>query len=206
MKIYEKLSAADSFSMLNALFGISSIFMLILSDFHNAFIFILLAVLADGMDGMMARRYGSSIGIIDEFADMISFVAAPAALAFSTYGIVLMPLLYAYIIASIIHLLNYHYSEKNIFVGLPTPAAALLAGSACLAGFPLWAIVIILVFVTVLLASPIKFVRIEGLSRAIAAFIIVITIVMCYEIFFILLFLFTLIYVIASPIKIYLEK
>ncbi|KAA0005772.1 MAG: hypothetical protein FE045_04420 [Thermoplasmata archaeon] len=73
--ILARLSKADSFSILNAIFGTTSICLLFSNEWY-AFVFIMLAVLADGMDGTIARKYGSNLPIIDEFADMISFVAA----------------------------------------------------------------------------------------------------------------------------------
>ncbi len=207
MKVYRNLSAADSFSMLNALFGISSIFLLFLSSKWYAFVFIMLAILADGMDGIMARRYGSSIGVIDEFADMISFVASPTIIAFATYGTISVIFLYGYVIASIIHLLNYHYSEKDHFIGLPTPAAALAIGTASVLAIPFWAFAFLTTIVIVLLASPLKYVRIEGIARAIAAITILITIILGeHEIFLILLLIFNFIYMTMGSLMAYLER
>ena len=71
------LTFADSFTIVNGLLGTYAIFLLFAGFQRWALSFVLLAVLADGMDGMVARRFGSSVGpYMDEFSDTISFCAA----------------------------------------------------------------------------------------------------------------------------------
>ncbi len=50
------LSVADVISLTNALFGFLAILMLFSSEMNLAFSFILLALLADGLDGIVARK------------------------------------------------------------------------------------------------------------------------------------------------------
>jgi len=197
--ILARLSKADSFSILNAIFGITSLCLLFSSEWY-AFVFILLAVLADGMDGIVARKYGSSLPIIDEFADMISFVAAPSAIFFNHYGLLAIPFIYAYVLASIIHLLNYHYGTKEIFVGLPTPAAAIVIASICILSFPVWASLFIVSMLSILIFLPIKYGRIEGLERIIALIIIVAAIFGGHSIFIFILLASTFTYIALSPL------
>ena len=197
--ILARLSKADSFSILNAIFGITSLCLLFSSEWY-AFVFILLAVLADGMDGIVARKYGSSLPIIDEFADMISFVAAPSAIFFNHYGLLAIPFIYAYVLASIIHLLNYHYGTKEIFVGLPTPAAAIVIASICILSFPVWASLFIVSLLSILIFLPIKYGRIEGLERIIALIIIVAAIFGGHSIFIFILLASTFTYIALSPL------
>ena len=197
--ILARLSKADSFSILNAIFGITSLCLLFSSEWY-AFVFILLAVLADGMDGIVARKYGSSLPIIDEFADMISFVAAPSAIFFNHYGLLAIPFIYAYVLASIIHLLNYHYGTKEIFVGLPTPAAAIVIASICILSFPVWASLFIVSMLSILIFLPIKYGRIEGLERIVALIIIVAAIFGGHGIFIFILLASTFTYIALSPL------
>jgi len=198
--ILARLSKADSFSILNAIFGITSLCLLFSSEWY-AFVFILLAVLADGMDGIVARKYGSSLPIIDEFADMISFVAAPSAIFFNHYGLLAIPFIYAYVFASIIHLLNYHYKTKEIFVGLPTPAAAIVIASICILSFPVWTSLFIVSMLSILIFLPIKYGRIEGLERIVALIIIVAAIFLgSHHIFIFILLASTFIYIALSPL------
>ena len=66
------LSLADSFTIVNGVLGLFSIFLVLANDVRWAVIFIFLAVLADGLDGTIARYLGGSIGIyLDQFADTI---------------------------------------------------------------------------------------------------------------------------------------
>ena len=197
--ILARLSKADSFSILNAIFGITSLCLLFSSEWY-AFVFILLAVLADGMDGIVARKYGSSLPIIDEFADMISFVAAPSAIFFNHYGLLAIPFIYAYVLASIIHLLNYHYGTKEIFVGLPTPAGAIVIASICILSSPVWASLFIVSLLSILIFLPIKYGRIEGLERIIALIIIVAAIFGGHSIFIFILLASTFTYIALSPL------
>ncbi len=197
--ILARLSKADSFSLLNAIFGTTSICLLFSNEWY-AFVFIMLAVLADGMDGTIARKYGSNLPIIDEFADMISFVAAPSAILFNHYGLLIIPFIYAYIFASIVHLLNYHYGTKEIFVGLPTPAAAIVVASICILSFPVWAAILIVSMLSILIFLPIKYKRMEGLERIIALVIIIVAIFLgSHHIFIFILLASTFIYIALSP-------
>ena len=197
-EILKRLSKADSFSILNALFGMTSI--LFLPNLKFSFIFLLLAVLSDGIDGSIARRYGSSMPIIDEFADMISFVAAPSAILFC-YGIQSLPFIYAYVIASMIHLLNYHYGEKDAFPGLPTPAAAIVIAILCFLSFPFYIVAIASVILSILVASPIKYPRIIGIERIAGGIAIIVAIAFPYHLIAYILLILTLAYIIFAPLK-----
>ncbi len=84
--IIKQIKLPDLFSILNALFGFSAILFVISGTnitekaLKNASILILLAVVADGLDGMVARNVESSpLGkYLDSLADMLSFGVAPA--------------------------------------------------------------------------------------------------------------------------------
>jgi CDP-diacylglycerol--serine O-phosphatidyltransferase len=99
-------------------------------------ILILLAALADGMDGYLARRLGSSpLGAsLDSLADLVSFGIAPAFIAVQSIG--LTPFTCAsgtfYLLCGTLRLARFNVSEKNdkSFEGLPIPVAA-LALSTC---------------------------------------------------------------------------
>jgi len=197
--VLKRLSKADLFSILNALFGITSI--LLIPNLKLSFIFLLFAILADGMDGSIARKYGSSLAIIDEFADMISFVAFPSAIFFYKYGFFSIPFIYLYVIASIIHLLNYHYGKKDGFIGLPTPASSIIITIACLLSFPLSISLAILIILSILTASPIYYPRIEGIARVFAGSIILITAIYPHTILIYILFILTLAYIIFAPLE-----
>ena len=84
------LKPADLLSLLNALFGFAAILFVLDGTsvteraLEHALVLILLAVVADCLDGTVARKMGSSpIGkYLDSLADMISFGVAPAIVAY----------------------------------------------------------------------------------------------------------------------------
>jgi CDP-diacylglycerol--serine O-phosphatidyltransferase len=83
---------ADIITILNALFGFASIIMVIQSQFNSmlfdiALILILLAVIADGADGAVARLTGTGVlgANLDSLADVISFGVAPGVAAIAYF-------------------------------------------------------------------------------------------------------------------------
>ena len=195
------LSAADSFSLLNALFGITSITALFYNNIWLSFSLILLAVLADGMDGWVARRYGGNLPIIDEFADMISFVAAPYAMISYFYSPLILPFCYFYVLAAIVHLINYHMHRNNYFIGITTPAAAIIVTSMTVLHANLLLEIIAVTISSALMITPLKYPRIEGIAKIISPIIILLAIILGknYAFFTFLLLISTIIYAIAGP-------
>jgi len=140
------LSVADSVSIINAIFGLLSIIVL----FENfeielnlkiriSYSFILLAILGDGLDGILARKLRKSeIGVIlDSMADMTSFVIAPSIFIYFVYSnaydfifyrsIYLIAALILFLSFGIIRLASFHImKEKELFIGLPTPASTII--------------------------------------------------------------------------------
>ncbi|MDD3492954.1 MAG: CDP-alcohol phosphatidyltransferase family protein [Candidatus Thermoplasmatota archaeon] len=178
------LSFADSFTVLNGMLGIFAIFLLLSGHLRWAFSFILLAVLADGLDGTVARRYGSSVGLyMDEFADTISFCVAPAVMVFVAYDASFsvslhnVALLFAgglFVLCGMLHLVRYHLGEEPYFVGITTPAAALTVVAISILGLPWWMAVGAMVAHAVLLVSPLPYPRLEGWLAAPAVAVIVV--------------------------------
>jgi len=123
------------FTMGNIMLGFAAIVRGFAGDFGDAAILILFAVVLDGLDGRIARLTGTESDFGKEFdslADVISFGAAPALLAFlwglQKYGRIgwLVPLFF--LICTSIRLARFNVQTKKVdpksFVGLPSPAAA----------------------------------------------------------------------------------
>lgn len=88
MKIVKLISVADLFTIVNALLGFTSIICLLRGKIDFAIVFILFAILADGADGFVARRFNKKWCLgdyLDIMADTISFCVAPAVLIFTLY-------------------------------------------------------------------------------------------------------------------------
>ena len=78
-----RLGVADAVTIANAALGFVAIVVAFV-DIDLAARLILLAAIADGLDGILARRYGGTDAgpYLDSLADVASFAVAPAVLAF----------------------------------------------------------------------------------------------------------------------------
>ena len=82
--IIKIIKPADIITLLNALLGFASIIMTLQGQLESALILILIAVIADGADGAVARYSGFGVlgANLDSLSDVISFGVAPAVAAF----------------------------------------------------------------------------------------------------------------------------
>ena len=107
------------------------------------FIFMLAAVLFDFCDGLAARLIGaySPVGKeLDSLADVVSFGVLPALMMYFYCSLfadgiagyfVWVPLLIAVFSALRLAKFNLDERQHSSFIGLPTPASALICGSLC---------------------------------------------------------------------------
>lgn len=102
--------------------------------FDKACIAIIIAMLLDGLDGRVARRFNatSKFGVeFDSFSDLVSFGLAPGLLMYywafmpnaDEFGV---SICFIYVIAAASRLARFNITSENLssFQGLPTPAAA----------------------------------------------------------------------------------
>ena len=95
----------------------------------------ILAAIADGVDGTVARRLGVAGafgGELDSLSDIIAFGVAPAFLFSGVYGEVFAPtrliLVVIFVAAGAYRLARFHVLPSGpYFVGLPIPSAGILA-------------------------------------------------------------------------------
>ncbi len=121
------------FTVANIFFGFLSIIHSSRRDFEWAALLILAAIVADILDGRIARLTGatSTFGeIYDSIADVVSFGVAPAVLAFH-WGLwevprVGMAFAFLFLVAGSIRLARFssHAHDDHTFQGLPAPAGA----------------------------------------------------------------------------------
>jgi archaetidylserine synthase len=85
LRVRERLGWADVMSLLNAVLGVVAMVAAITAAPAVVARLILLAAVADGLDGIMARRFGGTeVGpYLDSLADVVSFGTAPAVFAFA---------------------------------------------------------------------------------------------------------------------------
>jgi CDP-diacylglycerol--serine O-phosphatidyltransferase len=217
------VSIADFISLTNAIFGFLSILILIsdmISDeelkLRISFSFILLALLADGLDGIVARKTRKSdIGeYLESIADMTSLIIAPSIFIYFIYHdflisnffnhLYLIFGLILFIILGAIRLSSFHkMKKKDFFLGLPASASTIIL--LVLAYFKVEFIFVLLAIIILSLAmiSNIHFPKPVTKINIIAAFLIILTIIVGKGFFGFaptLLILAIIIYSIAGPI------
>jgi CDP-diacylglycerol--serine O-phosphatidyltransferase len=148
MRFLQMIKVADLFTLANGLLGFIAITYIIDGQYLVASLLILVAMVMDGLDGYFARRLGTerAIGrVLDSISDSISFCIAPALLI---YGIFFNKDKFAFadlhnfltVVASglmaifgILRLVRYAGKDfaAKTFLGLPTPATALMVILLC---------------------------------------------------------------------------
>jgi archaetidylserine synthase len=164
------LSLADLITIMNVVMGFLAILMAFSNQFQLAAAFILLGLLADGLDGIVARRIGNGqMGeYLESIADMISLSVAPLVLLYKTYYDVVAPqfllhlllsvVLVFSLICSVIRLSSFSLlKEKQFFIGLPTSASAIFLVSISLLKLDIWYILPFIVILALAMISSIRF-------------------------------------------------
>jgi len=192
-----ELSIADTVSIINAIFGIIAIIFLTSNlgtcqyfKIQAAFTFILLGLLADGLDGTFARKFGKSeIGVfLDSMADMTSFVIAPSVFVYFVYSNISDLIIYRHIYLifalilflsfGIIRLASFHlFKEKKYFYGLPAPASAIVILLVTWFRIDFVFILPIVIIIGALMASDIKYPKMGLKLDLIAAILILLSII-----------------------------
>lgn len=216
------LSIADLVTLLNAMLGFLALLLVFSKEFQLAASLILLGLLADGLDGMVARRFGT--GKIGEFleplADMISLSVAPLVLFYVMYfdSVVSQPSMHLLLgvvivfslLCSIIRLSSFSLlKEKQFFIGLPTSASTVFLVLMSFLNPEIWLALLGIILLSGAMVSSIRFPK-PGLKvDLIAAVFIVATILLdslYYNIAPLLLLAALLSYIIVGPLYLYSKK
>ncbi len=130
--ILKLIKPADIITLINALLGFASILMTLNGQIESALVLILLAVIADGADGAVARFTGNGVlgANLDSLADVISFGVAPAVVAFVALDSMddwmgVFPGLF--LVCGILRLARFNVSgKKDGFEGIPITAGGFI--------------------------------------------------------------------------------
>jgi CDP-diacylglycerol--serine O-phosphatidyltransferase len=146
--LFWRLGAADAITATNAGLGFLAAALAPVSPSLAARL-VLLGAIADGLDGVVARRYGGSeVGwFLDSLADVATFCVAPAAVVLYAAGgpgslaprsLAVLVLTALFVTAGVLRLGLYSaYDEGNGHTeGVPTTLAATVLAAALLAGVP----------------------------------------------------------------------
>jgi CDP-diacylglycerol--serine O-phosphatidyltransferase len=160
-------SWANTMTLINIIFGSLSLVSTLHGNYQSAAIFILLAVVADGLDGRIARKLDimSEMGKeLDSLCDLVSFGVAPAILLYSQvlysfpYSVGLIVAIF-YIMCGAFRLARFNVSNiSGYFVGIPiTLAGALLVPISWFANeIPDYLILAIVLFFAIMMVSTLK--------------------------------------------------
>ena len=173
MNVFRVIRLPDLFTLLNVVFGFLAILAAGRAWGGNipqyAVVFILLAAMADGLDGFLARKVGGSpLGAnLDSLADLISFGTAPVFLAISTFHLPphIWPVGIFFLLCGTLRLARFNVvsgKSDSFFEGLPIPAAGIALSASVLLGRPTLTIVLML-FLALLMVSSISYPKIRDL-------------------------------------------
>jgi CDP-diacylglycerol--serine O-phosphatidyltransferase len=140
MKIKLAYILPNFFTALSAFLGVMSIIASSQGKFEKAFIYILLSLIADGLDGRVARLTNttSKFGVeFDSLADIVAFGVAPAMMLFfaighnyGRFGALVSGL---FVVFGAIRLARFNVTtsvnDPRYFIGLPIPTAAIVLSS-----------------------------------------------------------------------------
>jgi CDP-diacylglycerol--serine O-phosphatidyltransferase len=224
------LSVADVISLINAIFGFLAVLILLSNLIPNqelrirvSFSFILLAILADGLDGIVARKIKNSDigGYLDSMADLTSMSIATSVFLYVTYygssqclciynQIYLLIALVLFLSAGIIRLASFHIMKnEKYFVGFPVPASAIILLMLAFQQVELIIILPAIVIISIAMISPIHFPK-PGLKIDIIAAVLILSILIVYSYFHyiipILLLIAMLAYAIGGSIYLTIKK
>ena len=132
----------DTITAFNLFTGFLSILMASQGKMQLAGWLIAIALVWDSLDGNLARAFKNPTLLgreLDSLADIVSFVVAPAFLVYSfllnPWNLWIVLLLFLYLGAGAYRLARFNVQPpvKDYFVGLPTPAAAMVLSMTLLA-------------------------------------------------------------------------
>lgn len=222
MKI-EDTSFADFVTLANGFAGLLAIMYIFDGEFKIAMMLILLGIIIDGIDGLLARmlRTHKTHGVyLDSIADTVTFCFAPSILLYAMYydldkGNSFQSPENAFVVAAcmmvvlfgILRLARYIESGHKLknYNGLPTPAAALVIVSAVEIVDNQFPILALTIAISILMISKVQYPKLTKIEGAIAGLIIVIGIFSMaldnsYSLFMsTFVFILAIVYVVIGP-------
>ena len=196
MKITRMVSVADIFTLVNALLGFTAIIFALEGMVDLAIYAILVGILCDGIDGMVARRFSRRWYLgdyLDVMADTTSFCVAPAVVIFittrswmvSALGPWGVALLYAAcgstVACGLLRLARFCYmsgGHSSTFLGLPSPGSALVLSLLCLQAMfstsplPPWVKVAAAFVLAGLMISELRYPKVRGVYAVVSGAVI----------------------------------
>ncbi|MBP2650066.1 MAG: CDP-diacylglycerol/serine O-phosphatidyltransferase [Firmicutes bacterium] len=175
---------------LNLVFGFLSIIATIHESYILAAVLVVIAMLADGMDGRVARYFkvSSEFGKeLDSLCDLVSFGVAPALLAYSyllkDMGYAGAAVGAAFAVCGALRLARFNVNVgivKGYFMGLPIPAAGCVVATFVMLGIkpPAWMFLVFVAIFAYLMVSTIKYPDFKGKGEKIRLIPAIVSLIM----------------------------
>lgn len=149
MTALDRISPGDLFTLANGALGFVAIVYIFDESYLYATALLLLSMVMDGLDGHIARRYGSKHTrgqVLDSISDAVSFAFAPALLVYAQFedpevmplgtaqDILVLACAVSFMVSGLFRLARFSRGGFQLphFVGMPAPAAALFILLVCL--------------------------------------------------------------------------
>ena len=149
MTALDRVSLGDLFTLANGALGFIAIVYIFEGNYLSATSLLLLSMVMDGLDGFMARRFGSKHSrgqVLDSISDSISFAFAPALLVYAEFedpavaplqtahDVLVLLCAVAFLVSGLFRLARFSAGGFQLphFAGLPAPGAALFVILMCL--------------------------------------------------------------------------
>ncbi|UCE73036.1 MAG: CDP-diacylglycerol--serine O-phosphatidyltransferase [Methanomassiliicoccales archaeon] len=183
---------ADFVTLANGFLGLLAIMYIIDGNFRLGMLLILVAIIADGFDGILARFFRREAGhgvYLDSIADMVSFCFAPSILLYGVYydldkgtsfqsldnalTVTASMLVVLFGILRLARFVEKGYKTKA-YMGLPTPAAALFIVTLLAVVGNQFVVLGLSILISFLMISRIDYPKLRGILGWVAALVIVI--------------------------------
>jgi CDP-diacylglycerol--serine O-phosphatidyltransferase len=187
----------NALTALNLVLGMCAIISTFHGEFYQAALFVVAAMISDGLDGRVARylNVSSEFGKeLDSLCDLVSFGVAPAILAYAfllkDFGIVGYFVAAFFATCGALRLARFNVNTgtvKGYFMGLPIPAAGCVVATFVMLGIKPagWIFPILVTIFAYLMVSTIKYPDFKGKGEKIRIIPVMITILIAGYILFI---------------------
>jgi CDP-diacylglycerol--serine O-phosphatidyltransferase len=220
--MFNLISLADLITLTNAIFGFLAILLVFTGELHLAVVFIFLGLLADGLDGYIARYLNTGkIGdYFESLADMLSLSIAPLVLLYATYKdtllsgdwqvpVVIITLVLS-LVCTLIRLSSFSaLKNPDFFLGLPTSVSAMFLVVLSMLKPDIMTVITVVLLLAIAMISPLRFPK-PGIRLNTATALLILLVILLYGAFdniMVYIFLTALVlYVIAGPIYLWMQK
>jgi CDP-diacylglycerol--serine O-phosphatidyltransferase len=190
--------AADLMTLLNGFVGLLAIMYIIDGYFTYGILLILLGIIIDGVDGILARLFERKEGhgiYLDSIADTVTFSFAPAILLYGMYydlekGTSFQSIENAFTVTASMLVLLFgilrlaRFIEKGHrskdFIGLPIPAAALIIVLSAKVIANQFAVLTVAIIISFFMISRIRYPKLRGYLGGVSGIIVLIGIIVIW--------------------------